>query len=118
VLLEAVNLTFRTLERRTRVYRNLAVCVSLTILGSLLIAWVFRSWLVLIGLLAPPVYVGRFLYVDARTIRAWRVQVLSLRADRGLDMAQFQQTLRSLHCVPEATLNSMLATLNLENPKA
>ncbi len=34
VLLEAINLTFRTMERRTRLYRNLVICVSLTLLGS------------------------------------------------------------------------------------
>ncbi len=117
VLLEAINLTFRTMERRTRLYRNLVVCVSLTILGSLIIALTFRKWIVLSGLLAPPLYVGCFLYLDARTLRAWRDRVLAMRDECGLDVAQLKQTLRDMRYIPEATLHSMFATLNPEKPK-
>jgi hypothetical protein len=117
VLLEAINLTFRTMERRTRLYRNLVVCVSLTLLGSLVLAVAFRKWFFLFGLLAPPFYVGGFVYVDGRTLRAWRDRVMAMRNERSLEVEQLKKLLSDLHHIPAATLHSMFATLNLETPK-
>ena len=117
VLLEAVNFTFRTMERRTRLYRNLVVCVSLTLLGSLVLAVVFRKWIFLFGLLTPPFYVGCFVYVDGRTLRAWRDRVLAMRNERSLEVEQLKKLLSDLRHIPAATLQSMFATLNLEAPK-
>jgi hypothetical protein len=117
VLLEAINLTFRTMERRTRLFRNLVVCVSLTLLGSLVFAVVFRKWIFLFGLLAPPFYVGCFVYIDGRTLRAWRSRVLAMRNERGLEVEQLKKLLSDLRHIPTATLQSMFATLNLEAPK-
>jgi hypothetical protein len=117
VLLEAINLTFRTMERRTRLYRNLVICVSLTLLGSLALAVVFRKWIILLGLLAPPFYVGCFVYVDSRTLRAWRDRVLAMQNERSLEVEQLKKLLSDLRHIPAATLQSMFATLNIEAPK-
>ena len=117
VLLEAINLTLRAMEQRTRCYRNLVVGVSLTLLGSLTLALVFRKWILLGGWLAPPLLVGCFLYLDARTVRAWRDRILEMRDQRGLDVAALEQTLTVLRHIPEATLRSMFTILNSEKPK-
>ena len=117
VLLEAINLTFRTMERRTRLYRNLVVCVSLTLLGSLVLAVVFRKLIFLLGFLAPPLYVGCFVYVDGRTLRAWRDRVLTMRTERSLEVEQLKKLLSDLRHIPAATLQSMFATLKPEEPK-
>lgn len=118
VLLEAINFTLRTMEHRTRLYRNLVVCVSLTTLGSLVIALVFRRWIALMGWLALPVFVGCFLYLDARTVRTWRARVCEFRDQRGLQVLQLEQTLTGFGYIPPATLRSMFALLSMEEPKA
>lgn len=117
VLVEAINLTYRTMERRTRLYRNLVVCVSLTLFGSLVLALIFRKWVVLTGWLATPLFVGCFYHLDTRTIRAWRDGVLALRDKRGLDVMQLEQTLAAMRYIPAATLRSMFITLNIEEPE-
>jgi hypothetical protein len=116
VLLAAINLTLRTMERRLRWYRNLVVCFSLTFLISLILALVFRKWLVLTGWLALPLFVACFLYLDARTLRAWRDRVLEMRDQRGLDVAQLEQTLKALRHIPEATLRSLFAMVRSDKP--
>jgi hypothetical protein len=117
VLLEAINLTFRTMERRTWLFRNLVVCVSLTLLGSLVLAVIFRKWIFLLGLLAPPFYAGCFVVIDGRTLRTWRDRVLAMRNERSLEVEQLKKLLSDLRHIPAATLQSMFATLNIEAPK-
>jgi hypothetical protein len=117
VLLESLNLTLRTLERRLRWYRNLVICVSLTLLGSLILALVFRKWILLGGWLALPLFVGCFFHLDARTVRTWRDRILEMRDQRGLDVAALEQTLTALRHIPEATRRSMFTMLNSEKPK-
>ena len=73
VLLEAINLTFRTLERRLRLYRNLVIAVSLTGLGSVIVAGILRCWVVLVGELALPVYFAGFLLFDRHGLAAGRI---------------------------------------------
>ena len=116
VLLEAVNFTFRTLEQRSRQYRNLVIAVSLTGLGSIVMAAVLRRWIVLTGELALPLYFGVFLFFDHRVVMYWRRQVLKMQGERGLSIAQLTQTLTSLRHLPQVTLRSMLAVLNSEGP--
>jgi len=116
VLLEAVNLTLRTMERRTRYYRNLVIGVSLTILGSLTLALAFHAWRILVGWLGAPLGVTGFLYLDVQQLRGWRDQVLAMRDERGLNVAKLQLTLRALRYIPERTLRSMFATLDREVP--
>ena len=118
VLLESLNVTLRTMERRLRLYRNLVFCVSVTMFGSLIIALVFRRWMVLSGWLVIPLFVGCFFYLDSRTVRTWRDRVLAMRDERGLDIAQLEQTLATMRYIPEATRHSMFALLSSEKPKA
>ena len=116
ILLEAINLTLRTMERRARLYRNLVMAVSLTALASLVVAVVSRRWVVLSGLLALPLYVGGFLSLDNRMVKAWDERMFQMRDQRGLNIAQLEQTLTGFRHLPQATLRSMLATLTSSKP--
>jgi len=119
VLLEAVNVTLRAMERRLRLYRNILVCVSLGLSGSALVALIFRKWIILGGgVLAVPLLVGCFLYLDARAVRAWRDRVLQMQDKGGLDVDQLKKTLTSMRYIPDATLHSMFAMLSSEAPKS
>lgn len=112
VLLEAINFTFRTVEQRTRHYRNLVIAVSLTGLGSIIIAVILRKWIVLAGELALPLYFAGFLFLDRRILMAWRRDIFKMRDEHGLSITQLKQTLTSLRHLPQETLRSMLAMLN------
>ena len=118
VLVESLNVTLRTMERRLRLYRNLVICVSLAMFGSLIIALVFRKWMVLSGWLAIPLFVGCFFYLDSRTVRVWRERVLAMQKERGLDIAQLERSLTAMRYIPDATRRSMFALFSSEKPKA
>lgn len=111
VLLEAVNLTLRTIERRARVYRNVAVGFSLTVLGVALAALVLRRWGVLAGWAVLPLFVPGFFFLDGRIVRGWRDRVFLMRDQRGLKLTQLEETLTAFRYLPAATLRSMLAML-------
>jgi hypothetical protein len=111
VLLEAVNLTLQTIERRARVYRNLVVGFSLTALGLAVAAVVLRRWVLLAGLVALPLLVAGFLFLDGRIVRGWRERVFLMRDQRGLKVAQLGETLTAFRYLPAGTLCSMLAML-------
>lgn len=117
VLLESLNVTLRTMERRLRLYRNLVICVSLAMFGSLIIALVFRKWMVLSGWLVIPLFVGGFFYLDSRAVRTWRDRVLAMRDERGLDVAQLERTLTAMRYIPDSTRRSMFAMLSSEKSK-
>jgi len=116
VLLEAINLTFRTIERRLRLYRNLVIAVSITGLGSIVVAVILRRWVVLSGELTLPLYFAGFLVLDKRIVTAWRRGVFRMRDERGLSVAQLTQALTGFPHLPQATLRSMLALLTAEAP--
>jgi hypothetical protein len=49
VLADAIDMTLRTIEDRTKLYRNLIVAVSLVSMVSIVLAALFREWLLLAG---------------------------------------------------------------------
>src|ERR1035441_7877967 len=104
VLLEAINLTFRTMERRARLYRNLVVAVSLTMIASVVVGIILRRWVVLLGMLALPIYVRGYLSLDNRLVMGWRRDVLRMQDTRGLNVAQLTQTLAGLKNLPQEAL--------------
>lgn len=117
VLLEAINLTLRTIERRAWQYRNLVIAVSLTTFVPVILAVLLRRWVVLVGWLALPFYVSGFVLLDQQVVKTWRRGVLQMRAERGLSVTQLEQTLMGFRHLPQATLRSMLAVLTSEEPK-
>lgn len=51
VLLDAIDITLRTIEGRARLYRNLVLAVSVVSVLSILITVLFRQWIALTGIL-------------------------------------------------------------------
>jgi hypothetical protein len=111
MVLKAINLTFRTMERRARLYRNLVIAVSLTTMASVALAIILRRWAALLGVLALPAYVCGYVSLDNRIVRAWCDRVLAMRDEGGLNVAQLEQILTALRRIPDATLHSMFAML-------
>ena len=93
VLLEAINLTLRTIERRAWMYRNLVIAVSLTMIAPVLVAVLLRRWMALLGVLALPIHVRGYLFLDSRIPIGWRRDVLRrpghTRAECGAVAADF-----------------------------
>ena len=112
ILLKAVNLTFRTMERRARLYRNLVIAVSLTTMASVALAVILQRWAALLGVLALPAYVCGYVSLDNRIVRAWRDQVLAMRDESALNVTQLEQILTAQRYIPDATLHSMFAMLD------
>lgn len=117
VLLEAINFTSRAIESRLRHYRYLVMATSLTGLGSIILAVVLHRWIFLTGELALPLYFVVFLYSDHRTVMNWRRGIREMRDKQDLKIAQLAKILANLPHIPKATLNSMLAMVEISGPK-
>ena len=116
VLLQALNLTMRTVERRTRLYRNLVVAVSVTGIASMTAAALYRRWIIVVGILALPGFVALFLVIDRRLVLGWRRQLLAMRDERGLNLSELERTLSGFRHLPQATLQSMVALVKSPEP--
>jgi hypothetical protein len=112
VLLEAINFTLRTIEDRSRLYRNLVVAVSIVSVLSVFSAALFRQWVALTGLLLLVPLTGGFLFFDSRRIRRWRAEIIEKSMMRGLDVAIFQKTIEGFRHLPAGSLQAMLSTLS------
>jgi hypothetical protein len=106
-LLTAINLTLMTIDRRIRLYRTLVVFVIAVGLGSPTLSFLLRNLLALLGLLAIVPAVAVYLYVDKRVVHGWAAKIRGLSA-KGLDVGQFQSTIRSFRHIPSPTVNAML----------
>jgi hypothetical protein len=112
VVLEAINFTFQTIERRRQQYRCLVIATSLTGLASLIMAVVMRRWIFLTGELALPLYFVIFLYFDHRAVMSWQRGICEMRDKQELKIAQLVKILTNRPHLPPATLRSMLAMLD------
>src|SRR6516225_5900857 len=78
VLLDAIDLTLRAIERRRRLYRNLVLCVTTVSLASVLSAALLRQWMALSGFIFLVPLTGGFLMLDNRLFRRWRSEILEM----------------------------------------
>jgi hypothetical protein len=111
VLLEAIEITIRTIEDRARLYRNLVMAVSVVSVLSILLSVLFRHWLPLIGLVLLVPLTGAYLFFDGRLVRRWRAGVVEMTRLRSLDVATFLKTISGFRHLPSNSLKAMLATL-------
>ena len=111
VLLDAIDITVRTIEGRVRLYRNLVVAVSAVSVPSILLAVLFRQWLALTGLVLLVPLTGGFLFFDSRLVRRWRAGIVEMARLRSLDRAKFLKTISGFRHLPPNTLKSMLSTI-------
>jgi len=111
VLLDAIDITLRTIEDRARLYRNLVVGVSVVSVLSILLAVLFRQWVALTGLVLLVPLTGGFLFIDSRRIRHWRAEILERFLMRGLDLTMFRKTISGFGHLPTDSLQAMLSTI-------
>jgi hypothetical protein len=114
VIVEALNLTMRTIERRARRYRNLVIIVTVVALSSAFCAIVSRSWLFLGGFILLVPLVGGFLLLDHRNVMRWRAEILQMVRSRGLDRAVFVQSVFELRRFSPSSLQAMLSMIPKE----
>jgi hypothetical protein len=110
MLKEAVDATLQTIENRTRLYRNLVVCVAIISIASILLSIILLSWVPLCGLVLLPPLTGAFLFLDSRQVRRWQARVIEMWRS-GLILKEFEGTITGFRHVPPHTLNGMLSTL-------
>lgn len=111
VIVEALDLTFRTIEKRIKRYRNLVISVACVTVISALLAILCRQWLFVAGLILLVPLVGSFSVVDSQTVRRWRAEILKMSQKNNLDLQSFVKTTSELRKISPRTLADMLATI-------
>jgi hypothetical protein len=111
VLLDAIDITIRTIEDRARLYRNLVVAVSAVSVLSIILSVLFRQWLALTGLVLLVPLTGGFLFFDSRLVRRWRGGIVEMMVLRGLDSVTFRNTISGFRHLPANALKTMLVTI-------
>jgi hypothetical protein len=107
----ALELTTRTIDRRTFYFRNLVVVVVLIGLVSIVWAIVRLSVWPLLGLLLWLPSVAVFFILDTLVVNRWRNRLLAMWTDSELRMESFVQTVAAIRLIPPGTLHGMLLTL-------
>ena len=111
VLVDAIDTTLRTIQDRSKFYRNLVVAVSIASLASIVLAVFSRQWLTFSGLIIIVPLTGGFLFLDSHLVLQWRAGILDMERLRGLDLAMFLKTISGFRQLPPDSLKAMLATL-------
>ena len=111
VLLDAIDRTVRTIEDRTRLYRNLLVAVTAVSVLSIFFMVIFRHWIALTGLVILVPLTGAFLFLDSRLVRRWRAGIVEMARFRGLDGENFVKTISAFRHLPPNALKAMLLTI-------
>ena len=114
VLLDAIDITVRTIEGRARLYRNLVVAVSAVSVLSILLAVLFRQWLALTGLVLLVPLTGGYLFIDSRIVRRWRAAITEMVRLRSLDVSTFLKTISGFRHLPPNALKAMLSTIPVQ----
>lgn len=109
--LQAIDATLRTIERRTQLYRNLIITVSIVSLGSLISAGIMRNTMLLFGLFLNLLLCGWYLMRDSRQVRYWQQRILQLCQRDDFEIATWGKRLLGFRHVPPQSLKAMLATL-------
>jgi Flp pilus assembly protein TadB len=111
VIVEALDLTFRTIEKRIKRYRLLLISVVIVTAISSLLAIFYHEWLFTIGWILLVPLIGGFFYFDSRTVRRWRREIVQMRNVRNLDLDFFLKTIGELHRISPPMLKGMLSTI-------
>jgi hypothetical protein len=111
VIVEALDLTFRTIQTRIKRYRNLVISVIVVTAISVLLAILCHQWLFIAGLILLPPLVARFSVADSRSVRRWRAQILDMSSSRNLDLQFYVKTASELRKASPKILRDMLATI-------
>ena len=118
MLVDAIDITLRAIQHRTKLYRNLVACVGGVSLASLLLAAVLHQWRVLSGLIILVPLTGGFLFRDSRLVCRWRNGILEMARSRGLDVAMFRKTISGFRQLPPHSLQAMLSNMSTNSQAA
>jgi len=110
-LLDAIDITLRTIEERAELYRNLVVAICVVSVLSILMAVLFRQWMPLAGLVLLVPLTGGFLFLDSRLVRRWRAEIVEMGRSRSLDVIAFLKTISGFRHLPPNALKAMLSTI-------
>ncbi len=108
----AIAETIRTIERRTRLYRNVIICVCGLSLGCVAGALGMRNYWPLAGVTLLVPLVALYLMLDHRCVYSWRSGILEQSKRGNLDLDKFVKSVSSYGFLPRATLQDMLASLD------
>jgi hypothetical protein len=111
VIVEALDLTFRTIEKRIKRYRYVVISVVIVSGASVLPAIFYRQWLFAAGLILLVPLVGGFSVIDSRCVRQWRTQILDMSRARNLDLQLYIKTASELRKISPRILQNMLTTI-------
>jgi len=111
VLVEALDLTFRTIEKRTKLYRTLVIVVAAITVTSITCSILYQRWLFFAGLILLVPLVGGFSIIDSRCVRHWRTQILNMSRARNLDLQLYIKTASELRKISPRILQDMLTTI-------
>jgi hypothetical protein len=107
----AIELTVRTIEQRSRRFRNLIIGVVTVALVAIAWCLIARSPQPLIGAVILVPLCGLFFAADHYALDAWRAELLTGWIARELDMAALVAAIRANPALPRETTEGMLATL-------
>jgi hypothetical protein len=107
----AIDRTSRTVETRSRRFRNLVVVYVVVTVSALASAAVWWSFAPFAGLIMLVPACGFFALQDRKLLDDWRSNLLAKWAMRDLDFQALRDAVVAIPTLPKETLNGMLATL-------
>jgi len=107
----AIDLTTKTIDRRTFHFRNTIIAVVVIALAAVISALVLRSWKPLTGFFLLPTVIGFFIVADTVIVGYWRRTVTGYWAQGRLEFPLFVQTIGMMKALPKATIEGMLRLL-------
>ncbi|NLD92605.1 MAG: hypothetical protein GX639_08050 [Fibrobacter sp.] len=110
----SIDRTLRTIERRTRHYRNTIIVVVAIVAIAAIVSIVTFSWQPLCAIFLLPAVVVTFIYLDCRVIKIWSDELLDLWKKNELDLELYIKSITMMKMIPKSTLNGMLKLLPVQ----
>lgn len=117
VIIEALNLTVRTIEARARRYRKLVIAIISLALLSVLLSLLTHQWIYLSALVSAAPMIGGFFIADNRTVRHWLAEILNLCRVHHLDLELFLKAAAGIPLPLTRTLRDMLALVKMHQTR-
>lgn len=111
----ALDSTAQTIERRTKHYRRLIICVVLISIGSVTGSIIVGNVLALSGLVWLFPACVLFFYLDGRLLNRWRSNLLRFWVKKELEFRYFFDAVGAANTLPKDTLQGMTSSLPVAN---
>lgn len=110
-LRQSIDLTTRTIDRRTFHFRNTVVAVVIVSVAAIATALVIRSWRPLTAFFLLPTVISAFILIDTVIVTFWRRMILASWSKGAIDFNHYTQTIAMMKALPRATIDGMLRLL-------